>query len=179
MNEEFQQFPVEKRRIRYEDPPELIFFDVDEDSEEAELISVDDLFRLSEAEDSPRCFPVRFTLFPAQKGDYIDSRLSRVIHRTLLMACLQMEKTPRLVRLRPTFVQWQLDPDSEAETESIARELRGALELQLHSLKNLDEKARFWASVCLIHPADAEITDDALNALILQYQSGDQRGANE
>ena len=48
MREEIERFPAEKRQIRFEEPPELIFFDVDETEEEAEFISVDDLFRITE-----------------------------------------------------------------------------------------------------------------------------------
>ena len=44
-NDEFEQFPAEKKEIRNNEPPELIFFDADGYPEEAEFIRVDDLFR--------------------------------------------------------------------------------------------------------------------------------------
>lgn len=170
MREEIERFPAEKRQIRFEEPPELIFFDVDEEQEEADFISVDDLFRITEEEAKSRCQTVRFTLFPDKKGQYIDSRLSRVIHRTLALSSLQLEKPLEKVRVRPAFIQWQLELGEEEETEPVAREFRTDLELQIHNYKDLDEGERFWAVSCLICPADTEITDDALNRIIPRYQ---------
>ena len=44
-DDESELFPVEKKEIRYDEPPELIFFDADGYPEEAEFSRVDDLFR--------------------------------------------------------------------------------------------------------------------------------------
>ena len=60
---EFERFPIEKQSVRADEPPDLFFFDVDDVSEEADFIRVDDLFRLEGDGGSKLSGPVLFTLF--------------------------------------------------------------------------------------------------------------------
>lgn len=170
MRDEFEKFPVEKRQIRLEDPPELIFFDVDEDEDEAEFIRVDDLFQL-EQEDAPGLTgKISFTLFPRKGGEFIGSRFSRMIHRTLILSALRMQKRVEKIRVRPFFVQWQIELTAEDEPEILAKEFRADLEFQTDNLRNLNEEERFWADSCFVRPADKEIADDKINRMVALYQ---------
>lgn len=64
MDRDFEKFPVEKKQIRCEEPPELIFIDVDEDQDEADFIRVDDLFSSEDTSEQKMNGKVIFTLFP-------------------------------------------------------------------------------------------------------------------
>ena len=173
MDREFEVFSVKKRQIRYEEPPELIFFDVDEDTEEAEFIRVDDLFSGETESGSRLSGRLSFTLFPQKFGELIDSRLSRLIRRTLFLSAFRLQHPAALVRVRPGFAQWQMDLADNEEPELFAREFRADLEAQLHSLKKLQPEERYWSSNCFIYSADKEISDDKINRMAAAYQTSE------
>ena len=173
MDREFESFSAEKRQIRYEEPPELIFFDTDEDIEEAEFIRVDDLFSGETAAGSRLSGRLSFTLFPQKFGEIIDSRLSRLIRRMLILSAFRMQRPAVLVRVRPGFVQWQMDLDDSDEPELIAREFRADLELQLRGLKKMQPEERYWSLNCFVCPADKTLSDDTINRMAAVYQTAD------
>ena len=162
MDRDIEQFPVVKRRLRPEDPPELIFFDVDEDTDEAEFIRVDDLFRAEADSGGQLIGRLSFTLFPRGEDTLIDTQLSKLIHRALLICCLRIGKPLEKVRIRPSFAQWQIELTEEDEAEQIARAFRADLERQIHPFLHLPEEERFWSENCFVSPIDKEITDETI-----------------
>ena len=170
MDSEIELFPAEKKTIRFEEPAELIFFDTDEDPEEAEFIRVDDLFR-EEGEPSRKLSgPVFLTLFPRKNGTYIGSRLARIIRRTLILSAAQLEKSLAKIRVRPLFVQWQIDL-AEEDTEQLIRAFRADLEEQIRNLQGPGEDERFWSDSCFLFPAGKEIADDEILRIAAKYQN--------
>ena len=165
---EFERFPAERQRIRLEDPPELIFFDVDEDSEEADFIRVDDLFR--GGDDAETRGPFCLTLFPRRSGQILSGRISRVIRRTLYLSALRLNCTVSAVRVRPYFVQLLAEPGTEDTAETLAREFRADLELQMNNLCGLPEGLRFWSDNCFVWMADTQIDDEKVNSMISLYR---------
>ena len=157
-----EKFPVEKRQIRYEEPPELIFFDVDEDQEEADFIRVDDLFAAETGAEPVLAGKITFTLFPTRDEEIIDSRLSRLIQRTLILSGLRLQHPAGNLRIRPKFAQWQLELEPSDEAELFAREFRADLEDQTHSMKKIPEDERYWSDNCFVCPADKFISDDII-----------------
>ncbi len=86
-----KNFRSKKKQIPCEEPPELIFFDVDEDQDEADFIRVDDLFSSEDTSEQKMTGKIIFTLFPQRDNEIIDSRLSRMIRRTLVLSGLRLE----------------------------------------------------------------------------------------
>lgn len=167
---EFEKFPVQKTQIRFEEPPALIFFDVDEDQEEAEFIRVDDLFAAeSEPEQKlPGVFSA--TLFPARSGRIIDSKLSREIRRTLAISAIRLQHPLEKVRIRPAFAQWHFEILENDEPEYLIREFRADLEEQIHSWMHIPGSERYWSNTCFISPIDKEIPDEAIIRLAAEYR---------
>ena len=176
MERDIEMFPVQKRQVRLEEPPELIFFDVDEDTDEAEFIRVDDLFA-SEAEPSRRLTGhLSFTLFPAGANVLIDRQLTKLIHRGLLVCCLRIGKPLEKVRIRPFFAQWQIELSPEDEAEQVAKEFRADLESLIHPYLRLPEEERFWSENCFISPIDKEIPDETIiRAAALYHEKNELR----
>ncbi len=163
-----ERFSAEKQQIRFEDPPELIFFDVDEDSNEADFIRVDDLFRDGDAGET--CSPFCLTLFPRCSGHILSGRISRVIRRTLYLSALRLNCTVSVIRVRPNFVQMLAEPGDGDTAETLAREFRADLELQMSNLCGLPEGLRFWSDNCFIWMADTQIGDEKINSMISLYR---------
>lgn len=179
MRDEFEQFPVEKKRIAYEEPPELIFFDTDDEQEEADFIRVDDLFALHPEAAEKLTGRLTFTLFPQRQDDLIDSRLSKRIHRTLALAGIRLERPLEKARIRPKFAQWQIELKENDEAEQIAREIRADLEELLHNVKNLGENERFWSDSCFVCPVGKEISDETIIRTAGHFRASDPRDAGE
>ncbi len=171
---EFEQFPVVKRQIRYEEPPEMIFFDVDEESEEAEFIRVDDLFTEEPEAAAKLTGRLTFTLFPRKSGKIIESRLSRLIHRTMVLTGLRLERQVEKIRVRPTFAQWQIDLLESDEPEQIVREFRTDLEELIHSKENDSQIEAFWSDNCFVSPIDKEIPDETIIRVAKMYQDNQE-----
>lgn len=167
---EFDKFPIEKQTVRAEEPPELIFFDVDDVSEEADFIRVDDLFRMEGADVPKLSGHVLFTLFPRQSGQYLNGSLSRILHKTLIMSGLRLEKPAEKIRIRPRFAQWQVDLNETDDAEGLMREFRTDLEAQAGTLLGYDGKNRFWADSCFICPENDRITDEMISRMAVRYQ---------
>ena len=167
---DIERFPIEKRSVHAEEPPELIFFDVDDVSEEADFIRVDDLFRLEGEASGKLIGPVWFTLFPRQSGQYLTARLSRIFRRTLILSGLRLEKPAEKVRIRPVFAQWRIDLGEEDDPEKLMREFRTDLEAQAGMLLGYDEEKRFWADSCFICPENDRITDEMISRMAARYQ---------
>lgn len=148
-------------------PPGLIFFEPDDIAEEAEFIRVDDLFR-----EAGELLPGRllFTLFPGRKGRYLSARLSRAFRRALLLTGMRLEKTPEKVRIRPLFIQWQLDLSAEDDAGAVAGAFRADLEAQADLLQDLPEGERFWSDSCFVCPENDLLTDEMINRLVTSYQ---------
>lgn len=176
---EFERFPVEKRRIRFEEPPEMIFFDVDEESEEAEFIRVDDLFTEEPETAAKLTGKLSFTLFPRKSGEIIESRLSRLIHRTMVLTGLRLERQVEKIRIRPTFAQWQIDLPESDEPEQIVREFRADLEELLHSKENDSQIETFWSDNCFVSPIDKEIPDETIIRVAKIYQDNQESVISE
>lgn len=172
--QDIEQFPVVKRQIRYEEPPDLIFFDVDEDTEEADFIRVDDLFA-DEPEFAQKLVgQLSFTLFPRRQGELIGSALSRQIHRSMVFSALRLEHPLEKVRIRPNFAQWQVSLSAEDDAERIAREFRDDLEELLRSVKHLKDEERFWSGNCFVSPIDREIPDEMIIRVAGYYQEQEE-----
>ena len=172
--EEIEQFPVVKRRIKPEEPPQLIFFDVDEDAEEADFIRVDDLFRDSEAYGTEKPSSYTFTLIPRRKNQIIDSRTSRLIHRTMVLCAFRLQHPIEKIRIRPRFVQWQLKLEQDDVPEILVREFRSDLEDQFCNLQNLKENDSYWADICFICPASVNMTDGWICEMAEAYQEDEK-----
>ena len=167
---DIEKFPIEKKTVRAEEPPELIFFDVDDVSEEADFIRVDDLFRL-EGDSVPKLSGhVLFTLFPRGSGQYLNGSLSRILHKTLILSGLRLEKPAEKIRIRPRFAQWQIDLNETDDAEDLMREFRADMEVQTAVLLGLDGEKRFWADSCFICPENDRITDEMISRMAAQYQ---------
>ena len=167
---EFERFPIEKHSVRAEEPPELIFFDVDDVGEEAEFIRVDDLFRLEGDGLSKLSGHVLFTLFPRQSGRFLTERLSRILRKTLIMSGIRLEKPAEKIRIRPGFAQWQMDLNETDDPEQLMREYRADLETQAGMLLGYEGNRRFWADSCFICPENDRITDEMISRLAARYQ---------
>lgn len=177
MDSGFEQFPVEKMQLEGEEPPEMFFFDVDEETEEAEFIRLDDLLR-REGESVPvRGGPTSFTFFPRKYGTILKSRFSRLLRRTLILSASGMQYEPEKIRIRPLFVQWQIDLSETDDPEKIAREFRADLETQTCSLLDLDDHESYWSDCCFISPADARVTDEVIIRLASRIQKNGYRGS--
>lgn len=170
MDREFEKFPVVKRQIRFEEPPEMIFFDVDEESEEAEFIRVDDLFAEEPEAAAKLTGRLSFTLFPRKFGKIIDSRLSKMIHRTMILTGFRLERPVEKIRIRPVFAQWQIDLLENDEPEYIVREFRADLEELLLSKENNSQIESFWSDNCFVSPIDKEIPDETIIRVAKMYQ---------
>ena len=167
---EFDRFPIEKKSVQAEELPDLIFFDVDDVSEEADFIRVDDLFRLSGEASAVLTGPVWFTLFPRQSGRYLTDRLSRIFRRTLILSGLRLEKPAEKIRIRPGFAQWQIDLKEADEPEKLVKEFRDDLEMQAGNLLDYEGKQHFWADSCFICPENDRITDEMISRMAARYQ---------
>lgn len=157
---DFEQFPAMKKQIRQEEPPELIFFDVDEYSEEADFIRVDDLFREEAGAAEKLTGWLTFTFIPKKSENLINSRISRQIQRCLLMSAVRLERPLDKVRIRPRFVQFQTELRADDPTEVIAREFRDDLEDTVCFSHVYQNKERFWSANCFVSPADRDFSDE-------------------
>ena len=153
---EFERFPIEKQSVRADEPPDLIFFDVDDVSEEADFIRVDDLFRLEGDGGSKLSGHVLFTLFPRQSGRFLSG--------------IRLEKPAEKIRIRPGFAQWQMDLNETDDPEQLMREYRADLEAQAGMLLGCEGNRRFWADSCFICPENDRITDEMISRLAARYQ---------
>ena len=170
MRTDIERFPAEKRQIRFEEPPEMIFFDVDEEAEEAEFIRVDDLFRL-DAEDAQSLTGLTaYTFFPRKRGVFISGSFARLLRRTLVLLTSRFGTPTAKIRIRPRFVQWQIDLSEEDDPETLAREFRTELETQARNLLALEENDRFWSNSCLVSRGGEEPGDDLINRLAALVQ---------
>lgn len=169
-NRDFEQFPAEKKQIRYEESPELIFFDVDEVSEEADFIRVDDLFAMDPEAELPLVGAVSFTLFPRKSVDLISGRMSRLIQRTLPLCAARFEKALEKVRVRPKFVQWQIELTAPDEAENVAKGFRDALEDQIRANRGKQDTEAFWSPNCFVCPVDKEFSDEVIVSIAAKYQ---------
>lgn len=169
-DQDIEQFPVVKRQIRYEEPPDLIFFDVDEDTEEADFIRVDDLFADEQEGYQKLSGQLSFTLFPRRQGELIGSALSKKIHRSMIFSALRLEHPLEKVRIRPNFAQWQVNLSAEDDAERIAREFRDDLEDLLRNVKKLKGDERFWSDNCFVSPIEREIPDEMIIRVAFSYQ---------
>ena len=160
----------ENERIPDDELPELIFFEPDEQPEEAEFIRVDDLFRSVTDSEAECRGPFTFVLFPRKAGGYIGSRLARLIRRTMILFSARAEYPMDRIRVRPMYVQWQSDPGETGEPEAIVREIRTELETQAALLQNAEGDPRFWSGSCFVYRAENDMTDYELNRLIGSYQ---------
>ena len=164
----FERFPVEKQRIRSEDPAELIFFDVDDEGEEAEFIRVNDLFRL---ETDPGLGGSFFlTLFPRNPERVISGRISRLIRRTLYLSAAGLQCNISKVRVRPHFVQWLTEPGETNDPELLTREFRADLEFQMSSVTGLAQGEQFWSESCFMWFTDSQINDEKIDGMIELYR---------
>ena len=155
-----EQFPVEKNQLRQEDSPELIFFDVDEYSEEADFIRVDDLFKEEAGTAEKLTGWLTFTFIPKKSENLINSRISRQIQRCLLMSAVRLERPLDKVRIRPRFVQFQTELRADDPADEIAREFRDDLEDTIYVSHVYQNKERFWSANCFVSPADREFSDE-------------------
>lgn len=167
---DFEQIPIEEQSGGAEDLPELIFFDVDDEGEEAEFIRVDDLFRMEGEAAAKLLGPVWFTLIPKQSGQYLTARLSRILRRTLFLSGIRLEKPAEKIRIRPVFAQWQIDLKETDDPETLMREFRTDLETQAGMLLGYDEEKHFWADSCFICPENDRITDEMISRMAVRYQ---------
>ena len=167
-NAVFERFPAEKQRIRAEDPAELIFFDVDDEGEEAEFIRVNDLFRLETGPGSGGSFFL--TLFPRSAERVISGKISRLIRRTLYLSAAGLQCRISKVRVRPHFVQWLTEPGETNDPELLTREFRADLEFQMHSVTGLAQEERFWSESCFMWFADSQINDEKIDGMIGLYR---------
>ena len=165
-----EQFPVEKKQIRFEEPPELIFFDVDEESEEAEFIRVDDLFAMEPETGLSLTGLMAFTLFPRKKENVLSSHMSRLLQRTLILSAAHFEKTLEKVRVRPQFLQWQIELTDVDKAEEIAGEFRDALEAQVQTNRKGPDTEPFWSPNCFVCPVDKEFSDEMIVKIAEKYQ---------
>ena len=170
MDRDFERFPVEKKQIRFEEPPEMFFFDVDEDVEEAAFIRVDDLFADDPEIASKLTGKLTFTLFPRRSEDLVDSRMSRLIHRTMILTGIRVERPLEKIRIRPVFVQWQIELFDNDEPEQLAKDFRAGLEELIHEQKRISQENRFWSDNCFVSPADQEIPDETIIRVAKKYQ---------
>ena len=157
---DFEQFPVRKKQIRQEEPPELIFFDTDEYSEEADFIRVDDLFREEAGAAEKLTGRLTFTFIPKKSENLIGSRMARQIQRCLLLSAVRLERPLNKVRIRPKFIQFQTELESGDPVEEIAREFRDDLEETVRFSHTEQNKERFWSANCFVSPADTEFSDE-------------------
>ncbi len=155
------RFPAEKRQIRFDDPPELIFFDVDDEGEEAEFIRVDDLFRSEMRPGKGGSFFL--TMFPRDPELIISGKMSRMIRRTLYLSACGLQCSVSKIRVRPRFIQWLTEPGETQEPETLAREFRMDMELLMN---NLWGGERFWSDSCFLWSADVRIDDENIFGMI-------------
>ena len=148
-----EQFPAEKKHISFEEPPELIFFDVDEYSEEADFIRVDDLFREEAGTAERLTGRLTFTFIPKNSEDLISSRMAKQIQRCLLLSAVRLERPLDKVRIRPKFVQFQTELGSDDPAEEIAREFRDDLEDTIRFSHTDQNEDRFWSANCFVSHA--------------------------
>ena len=157
-----EQFPAEKKEIQSNEPPELIFFDVDEYSEEAEFIRVDDLFR-EEAESAGKLTGrLSFTFIPKKSEDPIGSRMSRLIQRCLLLSAVRLERPLEKIRIRPKFVQFRTELNTPDSAGEIAREFRDDLEDTVRFSRTDQNEERFWSANCFVSPVELELSDEMI-----------------
>ncbi len=159
---EFERFPVEKKQIRREEPPELIFFDVDEYSEEADFIRVDDLFR----QEAALTGWLSFTFIPKRRDDLISSQMSGAIKRCLLLNAVRIEREIEKIRIRPQFVQFRIELQDSDSAEETAREFRDDLEAFVYTYRKDQNNARFWSANCFVSTADRDFSDETILQLI-------------
>ena len=170
MRTDIERFPAEKRQIRIEEPPEMIFFDVDEEAEEAEFIRVDDLFRIQPEEVRGLTGLISYTFFPRKRGVFISGSFARLLRRTLVLLTSRFGIPAEKIRIRPLFVQWQIDLSEDDDPEMLAREFRTDLEAQARNIMDLEEDDRFWSASCLVSRSGEEPEDDLINRLAMQVQ---------
>ena len=168
-----EKYPVEKRQIRAVEPPPLIFFDVDEDEEEAEFIRVDDLFKVIDPFIPDGNNSYTFTLIPRRKTQIIDSKTSRLIHKTMILTAFRLLHPIEKIRIRPMFVQWQLMLEEADDPEKIVREFRFDLENQFGNLLNYQNDESFLADTCFVCPTSANMTDSWICQMAETYQQED------
>ena len=170
MDSGFEQISAEKEQLPDEELPEMFFFDVDEESEEAEFIRVDDLFRTDPDRASAPDGLMSFTFFPEKRDVFISSRLSRLLRRTLVLSASRTGILPERIRIRPLFVRVlsrMPDPDTPEKT---ALEIRNDLEMQARNVRKPGDTGRFWANSCLVSRADEEPDDDLITRLAAQIR---------
>lgn len=159
---DIEQFPADKNQLPFSEPPELIFFDVDEYSEEAEFIRVDDLFREEAGSAGKLTGRLSFTFIPNKSEDLIDSRMSRLIQRCLMLSAVRLERPLEKVRIRPKFVQFRTELDTPDSAEEIAREFRADLEDAVRFSRTGQNKERFWSANCFVSPVELELSDEII-----------------
>lgn len=181
-NDLIESFPANKRQFKFAAPPEMIFFDVDDDPEEAAFIRVDDLFKNAAAIETQR--PAKkpekkeqngetiFTLIPRKRYQFIDSVLSRVIRRSLAITaareCIPLTQT----RVRPVFVQWRVTLPPRTDRKRVIRIFRRDLERHMAPYLTDDafEDGAFWADNCLIQLPEEELTINQMVRFVNKYQ---------
>lgn len=161
-DDESELFPVEKKEIRYDEPPELIFFDADGYPEEAEFIRVDDLFREEAGSAGKLTGRISFTFIPKKSEDLIGSRMSRLIQRCLMLSAVRLERPLEKVRIRPKFVQFRTELDTPDSAAEIAREFRDDLEDTVRYSRKDQSEERFWSANCFVSPVELELSDEMI-----------------
>ena len=178
-----EKFPTEKKQITFDEPPEMIFFDLDEDPEyepgEAQFIRVDDLLQIppessEEETPEPRKLTGRicFTLIPRRRCCFIDSRISPVIHRSIAMTALELNQDLLLTRVRPMFLQWELNLGEADDPLKIIGQYRRNLENEMrpYLMYEAHSDEFFWADECLIRPAGESLSVNQMVRFINTYQ---------
>lgn len=178
MNDEIEQFPAERKRFRFEDPPDLIFFDTDEEAEEADFIRVDDLFAAAPETAEKLTGRLSFTLFPRKAGNLITGRLSKTIHRTMILTALRLQHPLEKVRIRPAFAQWQIELSEDDEPLQFAQEFRADLEEVITGFRDGAE-APYWSNNCFVSSIDREINDETIIRVAEYYQKQDTEAGNQ
>ena len=165
---DIEPFPAVKQRMKPDDLSDMIFFDVDEESEEADFIRVDDLFRLEGT--SETAGPFFLTMFPKGADRIISEKTSRLIRRSLYLSAVRLGCSVSKVRVRPRFIQWFTEPAGDDDPEKLAREFRADLEFQMNNLCGLKNGERFWAGSCFMWSADSRVDDEKIRDMIELYR---------
>lgn len=149
----------------------------DDPAEEADFISLDELFNLagdasSEAEakrNAPLTGPVIFTLIPRHRYQFIDGTLSRVIRRCLMMTACEEGVKLLKTRIRPVFIQWQLELEDGMKAEQLVALFRLRLDEEIGAIHHLNNES-YWSDNCLIQPGTEEMTINHMMRFINTYQ---------
>lgn len=205
-NTRIELFPVKKTQVKFCAPPEMIFFEPEEAvPDEADFIRLDDLFRIegvsisqtaqkdpasdkvspeqmekpvTQQEPSTLNGPVTFMLIPRFRYQYVDAALSRIIRHSLIKRARTESKTLIFTRVRPLFIQWQLEITEGEDALRLMKAFRNDLdeEIQKYALKNprREVPSPFWADDCMIQSAEESLSDTQLICFINRYQLQDE-----